>query len=214
MILGNIGEAGTLGESVFTTTISFISGIAGAITVLMLSIFMSIDWLNIKRRFYAMFKGKLQTEIEATFDEIERNIGHWIKGQFFLMLVVGLLSFGGLVLLRIDNPVALALIAGLLEIVPMFGPLIAAIIAALVGLSQSPAKMIMAIALFVFIQQFENNYLVPKVMQKVSGFSPLVILIAVISGSALLGMTGALLAVPALMITVVIVKHLVQYEVE
>jgi len=139
--------------------------------------------------------------------EVERNVGQWLKGQLLLMLVVGLASFIGLLLLDIRYPLALAMVAGLLEIVPMIGPVLSAVVAAIIGFSETPVKGVGVIALFLIIQQLENNLLVPKIMQKVSGFSPLIILLALLIGSEFFGVVGAIVAVPTTMIISIILKR-------
>ncbi len=208
---GLLSRFSSVSENIFTTTFSLFSGVAGIFSVLIISVYMSLDWLNIKSRFLSLFTGDLKEEIQSTIREIETSIGHWVKGQMFLMLVVGIMSFVGLMVLQIESPVALSLIAGLLEIVPVLGPIIALILAGIVGFSDSVTKGIAVIGLFTLIQQLENNFLVPKIMHRVSGFSPLVILIALLVGSTLLGVIGAIIAVPTMMISVIILKRVLRY---
>ena len=121
----------------------------------------------------------------------------------------GCVCFLGLFILGIDYPLALGLIAGLLEFVPMIGPIISAVLAGVVGFSMSPIKGLGVIVLFTIIQQLENNLLVPKVMQRVSGFSPIAILLAILIGAEFFGVIGTVLAVPVMMITFLLIKRLV-----
>lgn len=209
-----LGDISSISQNFFSTTTTVFSALATVFSILIISIYMSIDWMNIKRRVYALFQGDIRKEVEKVTDEIEVSLGHWIKGQLYLMLIVGVMSFIGLAILRVENALALGLISGLLEIVPLLGPLLAAAIAGIVGFSESTAKGILVIALFTLIQQLENNLLVPKVMQKVSGFSPLAILLALLVGTRLLGSIGAVIAVPVMMILVVIIKHVTRYQKE
>lgn len=201
-----------ISSSVFTTTYSVLVNIAAFFSVMIVSIYMSLDWDNLKRRFLALFSKDLKDEVKTTIEEIEISIGHWVKGQIILMVIIGLISFAGLVILDIEYPLALSLIAGLLEIVPMLGPVVALVIAGIVGFSSSVVKGLLVIGLFTIIQQVENNYLVPKVMHRVSGFSPLVILIALLIGSTLFGVLGAIIAVPVMMIGVIILKHAIKHS--
>jgi predicted PurR-regulated permease PerM len=128
------------------------------------------------------------------------------------MLVVGLLSYIGLVILDVDYPLALGIISGLFEVVPMIGPIMSAIVASFVALSISPASSFGVIVLFIVIQQFENNLLVPKIMQKVSGFSPIVIILALMIGGQLFGILGAILAAPSAMVLAVLIKRYLNYS--
>ena len=207
-----IPQISSLSGNVLTVTFSIFSNFVTLISVLFISIYMSLDWENIKKRFYSLFTGKTKDEMESLVEEVEANIGHWVKGQLLLMVVVGISSFLGLMLLGVNYPLALGLVAGLFEIVPVLGPVLTAVLAAAVGFAESPIKGFATIGLFILIQQLENNFLVPKVMQKVSGFSPLVILLALLIGSNFFGIVGAVIAIPITMVLVVIVKHFLRYS--
>lgn len=194
-------------SSLLNTTVAVFENVVTVISLLALSIYMSLDWLNIKKKLFSFLPTKQKNEVEQVVTEIESSLGNWAKGQLILMVIVGGLSGLGLMLLGVDYALALGLISGLLEIVPLLGPIISAILAFIVAYSISPVLGFATIALFLIIQQLENNLLVPKVMQKVSGFSPLVILIAVLTGAKILGFVGAIVAVPVVMVLVVIFKH-------
>jgi len=176
-------------------------------SVLILSIYMSSDWENLKMRFSEMFSAKQAEEVLSILEEIETSIGHWVKGQVILMVVVGVASFIGLLILDVDYALALGLLAGVLEVVPMIGPVIAAVFSGVVGFVDSPIKGVGVVVLFIIIQQLENNILVPKIMQKVSGFSPLLILIALLVGGEMFGVLGAVLAIPFTMIGHILLKR-------
>src|SRR5690606_15670337 len=114
-----------------------------------------------------------------------------------LMLAVGLLSFVGLSLLGIPYAVPLALLAGLLEIVPNVGPTVAAIPAVFVGyLAGGPVIAGVVALLAIVIQQIENNLLVPKIMHANANVNPLISLILILTGLKVTGVIGALLAIP------------------
>ena len=200
-VLGNLLGAVSSGFSTITTMF----------TLLMISIYMSLDWENLKRRFISLFPNKFKLEVLRIIEEIETNVGHWVKGQLVLMLVIGSLSFVGLAILQVPYPLALGLIAGVLEIVPILGPVISAVLAAIIAFSDTPLKSLAVIALFIGIQQLENNLLVPKIMQKVSGFSPLVILVALLIGSNFFGIVGAIIAVPVTMIAAIVIKSILKH---
>jgi predicted PurR-regulated permease PerM len=198
-------------SNIIALSYSIFSNVAVLVTVFFLSLYMSLDWENIKARLLSLFSAKLRDEIEETIFEIEVSISQWIKGQAFLMLVVGLASFAGFSAIGVEYALALAVIAGLLEVVPMIGPVITAILASAITFTQSPVKGVMVVIMCVIIQQLENNVLVPRIMQKVSGFSPLVILIAVITFTNFFGIVGTVVAVPCVMVGYVIVKRVLNY---
>lgn len=198
--------------NVVDVTYSLFSNLFAVVSVLFLTLYISLDWENIKRRFLSLFSGRVKDEVALTFGEIELNVGNWVKGQLTLMLAVGAATFLGLLVLGIDFPLALGLVAGLMEIVPVLGPFVTAVLIAIVGFAASPIKGAAAIVLAILIQQLENNFLVPKVMQKVSGFSPLVILLALLIGHRFFGAVGAVIAVPLTMVFVVVVKRFIRYS--
>lgn len=199
-------EATKVSGSFFTAVKAIFNNITGLFSLLIIALYLSMDWPNLKKRFAALFPDKAEELALETLEEVETSLGHWVKGQAVLMLFVGLITFVGLILLDIDYPLALGLISGFLEIVPMLGPILSAVIAIVIALADSPIKALGVLFLFILIQQFENNILVPKVMQKVSGFSPLIILFALLVGSEFFGLAGAVFAVPMAMIIGIIFK--------
>ena len=130
-------------------------------------------------------------------------IGRWIRGQLLLGAVIFAATLIGLLVLSVigfrefaDFAILLALVAGILELVPIIGPIIAAIPAILIGASISPAAAVAAIALYTVIQQLENHLIVPKVMGDAVNLHPAVVIIALIIGGSLFGLWGAILAAP------------------
>jgi predicted PurR-regulated permease PerM len=205
-------QAANVSSELLSVTISVFSNVTTIFSIFVLAIYMSLDWKNLKKKFFSLFPEHLEDEAEDTFLEVERNVGQWLKGQFILMLVIGTASFVGLLLLDVRYPLALAMVAGLLEIVPMIGPVLSAVIAAIIGFSDTPLKGVGVVALFIVIQQLENNLLVPKIMQKVSGFSPLVILLALLIGSEFFGVVGAIIAIPTTMILSILLKRILAHS--
>jgi predicted PurR-regulated permease PerM len=130
-------------------------------------------------------------------------IGRWIRGQILLGAVIFTATLIGLLVLALigftefaDFAVLLALVAGILEFVPIIGPIIAAVPAVLIGASISPAAAVAAIALYTVVQQLENHLLVPKVMGDAVDLHPAVVILSLIMGASLFGLWGAILAAP------------------
>lgn len=203
-ILPRVSE---ISERLVSGTATAFSTFTSAITIIILSIYISLDWENIKKWFYSMFRGRTKNMVVDVVMEIEKTIGQWVKGQLTLMVFIGSLSFLAILILGIDYPLALGLMAGLLEIVPILGPLISAVVAALIGFSVSPATGIGALVLFWIIQQVENSFLIPRIMGKVSGFSPIIVLLAILVAGAFFGPIGAVVAIPITMSAVIILKR-------
>lgn len=199
--------ASKLSGGVLSITAAIFSNLTSIFSVLIISLYMSMDWENIKVRIMNFFPENLQENVKDTIEEVEHEVGHWVKGQLLLMFIIGIFSFIGLVVLDVQYALALGLIAGLLEIVPMIGPIISAILAGVVGFVDSPWKGLGVVVLFTVIQQLEGNIIVPQVMKKVSGFSPLSILLALLIGSEFFGILGAVIAIPVMMIVTIILRR-------
>jgi predicted PurR-regulated permease PerM len=191
-----INQLGSLpGQVVKVGTLVF-SNILSVVAVLIFTFYL----LLIREKlddFLAFFfgEGKVK-EITRLFDKLELRLGGWARGEIILMLLVGLLNFIGLTLLGIPFALPLAILAGLLEIIPMLGPFFAAVPAVLIALSISPIMAVAVAALAFLVQQLENYVFVPKVMEKSVGVNPLVTLIALSIGFKLLGVVGAIISVP------------------
>lgn len=127
---------------------------------------------------------------------METKVGAYIAGQGILMLVVGGMALVAYSLIGLPYVLVLALVAGVMEAVPIIGPLLGAVPAALVALSLGPDKLIWVIVATVVIQQLENSILVPRVMRKAVGVNPFVTLLALFAFGSLLGVAGALMAIP------------------
>ncbi len=220
--LSNFGQLGLTAADVFpqitritsnviSVSYSLFSNIAVLITIFFLSLYISLDWENLKMRLLSLFNSEMRDELEETIYEIEVSVSQWIKGQTLLMLAVGAASFVGFTAIGIEYALALAVIAGLLEFVPMLGPVVSGVLASAITFTQSPVKGLMVAGLCIVIQQLENNLLVPRIMQKVSGFSPLVILISVLAFTNFFGIVGTLVAVPCVMIGYVVIKRVLNY---
>lgn len=133
---------------------------------------------------------------ESLIHAVEHRVGGWVTGELTLMLVIGLMTYVGLILLGIPYALPLAILAGLLEAVPNIGPTISAIPAILIGLTISPLIALGALAMSILIQQLENNLIVPKIMQSATGTKPLVTILVLLVGVTLGGVVGAILAMP------------------
>jgi predicted PurR-regulated permease PerM len=129
-------------------------------------------------------------------DQVESNLGSWARGELILMFFVGVIIYIGLLILGIPFALPLAIIAGILEIIPVLGPNIAAIPAVIIGLTISPLMALAVAALCFLVQQIENYFLVPKIMEKSAGVNPIVTLISLTVGYRLMGLTGIILSVP------------------
>jgi predicted PurR-regulated permease PerM len=141
------------------------------------------------------------------FDRAELQMGSYVRGLVFLGFVIGLLTLVGLFVLRVPYAVVFAVIAGVLELLPTIGPILSAIPAVLAALTISPVLALGVALMYLAIQQLENYILVPRVHEQSVGLPPLVILLAVLVGSTIGGIPGAILAVPVAALIALIIEE-------
>jgi predicted PurR-regulated permease PerM len=134
--------------------------------------------------------------VEAIWNDIESRMGAFVRGQLILALITGVVSLIGYWLIGLPYALLLAVIAGLLEFVPFLGPLLTAVLAGAIGFSVSPELGIAALIVGAIVQQIENIFLVPHIMDQAVGVNPIVTLLAFVGFAALFGPLGGLLAIP------------------
>ena len=148
-------------------------------------------------------------KINLISERAQKRMSGWFWGEIILMVVIGLLTYVGLSLMGVKYALALAVLSGLLEVIPNLGPIIATIPAFFIGLSQSNVSGLSIIALYFVVQQLENNLIVPIVMKKAVGLHPIITLIALIIGGKIAGIMGVILAVPT---TIFIETVLIEWQ--
>lgn len=173
---------------------------------------MAFYWLTSRESTLALLlllSPKTQRQrVHAIWNDIEFRLGAYVRGQGILMVIIGVASYVGLLLLGVPFAPALALIAGITEAIPIVGPLIGAVPAVIVGFTVSPVTGVLVAALYIVIQGLENNVLVPKIMSSNVGLNPLVIIIAIVAGTTLNGVVGAILAIPLAGALQVLAQHI------
>lgn len=189
----------------FSQTVSgFVGGVAAAIIVLVLTFYMVVEEQALARVFRTVAPHEYQPYLTQLIERMREKIGQWLRGQIILGLIIGVLTYIGLSIIDVRYALVLALLAGVLEIIPYLGPILSSIPAIVLAFTESPTKGGLVLLLYVLIQQAENNILVPRVMQKVTGLNPVVSIVALLIGLKLGGLVGAIFAIPvATMVSVV-----------
>lgn len=202
--LGN--EFDTLGRNAVDFTTKVFGGIFSVITIFVVSFYLLMYSDAFKKFLANLFHDGSREYIHRTLDQVNEKLGAWLRGEIVLMVFIGLFSWVGLTILGLPFALPLALLAGLLEIVPTLGPILSAIPAVIVAFTVSPTMAITVIVLYMLIQALENQLLVPKIMQKAVGLNPVVVILSVMTGANLMGVAGALLAIPFVSFMVVLVN--------
>ncbi|QQG44950.1 MAG: AI-2E family transporter [Candidatus Sungiibacteriota bacterium] len=130
------------------------------------------------------------------WERSQRKLGRWLRAQMLLAALVGVLIFFGLTFLGIKHALLFAVLAALFEVIPVAGPILASVPAVMIAFLTSPLLGVAVAALYLGVQQFESHVIVPVVMRKTIGLSPLVVVLALLVGLKLGGIFGVLLAVP------------------
>jgi predicted PurR-regulated permease PerM len=174
----------------------FVGGVFGVITMLVLTFYLLVDSTGIVNVFVRLFPREKRAQVDGACHRVTTKISAWLGGQLLLGAIIGSTAALGLYLMGVPFFWVLALIAGVGEMIPIVGPILSAVPAIAVALSVKPALALGVIAFFFAQQQLENHLLVPKIMQRQVGISPVFVIIALLIGGSLLGVIGAILAVP------------------
>lgn len=191
-----VAQLGSLPGQVARFTVSLFSNILSVITVLLFAFYMLLAREKLDDQLSYLFGDARKKKIGALVDRLEEQLGGWARGQLTLMLMVGVSTYVGLRLLGIPYSLPLAILAGLLEIVPYIGPIISAIPAVIIGFGISSIIGVAVTTLAFLIQQVENYVFVPKVMEKSVGVNPVITLLALTIGFRIAGIVGVIISVP------------------
>lgn len=202
----------TLSANLLNSTVAIASNSLFILTIFVFTFYLLLDWENVRSRFIELFNRPMRKRVEGIIDQMEHQLGGWVRGVLGLMALVGVLVFLGLAVLGVEYALPLALIAAVLEIVPMIGPIIAMIPAAVVGFGSSLWLGIWVLVLYAVVQQVENQLIVPNVMGRAVGFSPLATLIILFVGAELFGVMGLLLALPTALFLSIVIKDILAGE--
>ena len=180
--------------------ISFVTGLFGGIVsfvlILVIGFYLTIEEDNLKKFIRTVSPSKYQPYVNQMIYRIQRKLGKWLRAQVILSFIIFLLDFIGLSILGVHYALLLALLAGALEIIPFIGPVVALVPAVFFGFIQSPLIGLLVLILFLVVQQLESNFITPKVMSKSVDLNPLVVILVILIGAKIGGISGALIAVP------------------
>src|SRR3989344_8265158 len=172
-------------------------GVLGLVLIVVLSFYLAVQEDGVARFLKIVLPVRYEPYILDLWRRAQSKIGKWLQGQLLLGVLIGILVYLGLTVLGVRNALVLALLAAAFEIIPIFGPILAAIPATIIGLIDGGVTMgLLVVGLYVLIQQFENHLIYPLVVRKVVGIPPIIVILAVIVGFKLAGVLGVILSVP------------------
>ncbi|MBA2598081.1 MAG: AI-2E family transporter [Chloroflexia bacterium] len=180
--------------------VGLLTGIGGAliglVTVLIISFYYLMEKAWLRQIVLRTTSPETRIRVSRTWDEVEQKVGDWLRGQLTLCLVIGATATVGYAVMGVNFWPLLGLWAGITEIVPILGPWLGGIPAVIIALTQGWQKALLVIGFIFALQMLENAVLVPRVMRGAVGLTPLAVFIAILAGTELAGVAGALLAIP------------------
>jgi predicted PurR-regulated permease PerM len=207
-ILNNVvSEMGKLPGQFARATVSFFSNLLEVVTVLIFAFYVLLSRNKLDTQLGSFLGESGKKELQKILDLLEKKLGGWVVGQFTLMILVGTSTYIGLTLIGIPYSLSLGILAGLFEVIPYIGPLLAAVPAVIIGLGISPIMGLAAASLSFLIQQLENSVFVPKVMERSTGVSPVITLLALAVGFKIAGIVGVIISVPVVLALQILSKE-------
>jgi predicted PurR-regulated permease PerM len=182
----------------FLATVTFIfGGVVSFVLIIVFSFYFAVQETGIDDFLRIVTPIEYQKRVLNLWKRSQYKIGLWMQGQLILALIVGMLVYLGLTILDVRYALLLAVIAALFELIPVFGPILSAIPATIIGFVDGGVTIgLLVIGLYVIIQQFENHLIYPLVVTKVVGVPPLLVILALLVGAQLAGFLGVILSVP------------------
>lgn len=206
--LGKLADLLLSGSASFIDVVSnFIGGLALAVSVFVLSFYLTVDRGGVEKFLRAVMPPGYEEKFLEIYFRTRNKIGQWLYGQIFLSLSVGVAVFLGLWFIGVKYSLVLGIFAGLFEIVPFVGPILSGAIAFLVATSDSLSTGVYVFLLFTLIQQAESVFLIPVFMRLTTNLHPAIILISLLVGARLMGFIGFILAVPLAVMLQELVDH-------
>jgi predicted PurR-regulated permease PerM len=180
--------------------IQFLTGVAGMLFTIATVLIVAFYWMTEKTLIKRLGVGLVPLEDRdralTLWEDIERRLGGWARGQLVLMLIIGVASTIFYGAIGLPFWFLLGIWAGLTELIPFVGPFLGGGLAVLVALSESWQRAVIVAVFVILLQQIEGNYIVPRVMRDAVGLTPLTVILALLVGGSLLGVIGAVLAIP------------------
>lgn len=177
-------------------TLQVFGGIFKFATLMLMTFYLSLDRDGVGKFLRLFVPAGEESYTLRLWDRAQKQFGSWAQGQLLLMLLIGVISYIGFWLLGVQYALLLAFVAGLLEIVPVVGPVVAGGAAVLVTIFDSTEKALLVLLFFTIVQQLEGHIIVPLLYRRILKLHPVMVILALLIGARLAGPVGVLLAVP------------------
>ncbi|MGH8940638.1 MAG: AI-2E family transporter, partial [Actinomycetes bacterium] len=203
--------SGDLGQRLFGGIVGVgrvvLNAVFGVLSVLIMTLYFLGALPSMKRQAYRLVPASRRERVSLLTDEILTRIGGFVSGAFTVALIAAVTSYIFLLLVGMPYALALAVFVGMLDLIPLIGATLAAVVVSLLGFTESITVGIICIAFYVAYQQFENYIVYPRVMRKAVDVPAPVTVVAALLGGALLGIVGALIAIPVAAAILLVVRQ-------
>lgn len=195
VLVGQFARAGKL----------MLNGLATLLLILVSGVYIAVDPGLYKRGAIALIPPRLRPQMDEAFDTVGNAWYHWFGAQLIAMLLIAVLVGVGTSFIGLPAPLALGLIAGLLEFIPIIGPILGAVPALLFALAEGGNAVWWTLGLFLLVQQLESNLISPILQQRIVSLPPALLMFAIVASGTLLGPVGIFLAAPLAILVYVLV---------
>ncbi len=192
-----LDKASVASQSVVGATSAIFGGLFSFILIVVLSFYFAMQERGIENFLRIIIPFDKETYVLSLWERSKVKIGKWMQGQLLLGVLIFVIVYLGLTIFGVPYALLLALLAGILEIIPVFGPILAAIPAVALAFATGGTTLALWIAgFYLLVQQFESNLIYPLVVRKIVGVPPILVILALITGFELAGFLGILISVP------------------
>ncbi len=188
------------GRSPIVAFSDIVGGLVLAASIIMSSFYLSLTPDGVERFIRAIFPATHEEMALRIYERTRKRIGLWFRSQILLSAIIAILVFGALFFLGVRHAFLLAVLAGIFELIPFLGPILAGAAAVLSALITSPSLAFVTLIVFLFIHQVENHLLVPVLVGRKVGLHPVTVIVALLIGVEAGGMLGILISVPAVVL--------------
>ncbi|MEK7186713.1 MAG: AI-2E family transporter [Patescibacteria group bacterium] len=189
--------ASSLSQGIFSSASLVFGGVLSFVLIIVLSFYLAVQDDGVSKFLRIIVPARKEQYVVGLWKRSQQKIGLWMQGQLLLAVIVMVLVYLGLMLIGVPHALLLAVLAGVFEIIPLFGPILSAIPSVFVAFASGGTSLALIVAgLYLIIQQFENHLIYPLVVKKVVGVPPTVSILALVVGGQLAGFLGMLISVP------------------
>lgn len=205
---GSVSSLGTLASKVLAWGSTLVGVLASVVIVVFGGMYFAASPRLYLQGAMKLVPQSLETQVASALDDCNAALRRWLLGQFVAMTLVGLLTGAGLYLAGVPSAMALGLIAGLAEFIPVFGPFAALLPIVIMAASHDTQTLMAALAVFFVVQQVESNLITPLIADKTVAVPPALGLFAVVAMGVLFGPLGLLLGFPLVIVADILIKRL------